>query len=48
MTEKSIEEIKQIITPYGILAHMGIKCVTEDGKDITEDLKKAVKVFDDD
>ena len=48
MTEKTIDEIEEIITPYSIFAHMGFKCVTKDGKDLTEDLKKAVKVFDND
>lgn len=48
MTEKSIEEMIQVVTPYAILAHMGFKCITEDGKDITEDLKKAVKVLEHD
>ena len=41
---KSDEEIKFILTPYSILAHMGIKCITEDGEDLTEDLKKVVKI----
>ena len=46
MTENDLQEAT--ITSYSILAHMGFKCVTEDGKDITEDLKKAVKVLEHD
>jgi len=42
MTENDLQEAT--ITSYGILAHMGFKCVTEDEKDITEDLKKAVRI----
>lgn len=46
MTEKQLsdEEIVCILTPYSILAHTGVKCVTEDGEDLTEDLKKVVKI----
>lgn len=46
MTEKQLtdEEIECILTPLSILAHMGFKCVTEDGEDLTEDLKKVVKI----
>lgn len=46
MTEKQLsdEEIEFILTPYSIFAHMGFKCVTEDGDDLTEDLKKVIKV----
>lgn len=36
----SDEEIECILTPLSILAHMGFKCVTKDGEDLTEDLKK--------
>jgi len=44
MTEKRLtdEEIEFILTPLSILAHMGFKCVTEDGDDLTEDLKKVM------
>ena len=42
--EKSIEDMEQILVSYSILAHMGFKCVTEDGKDITEDLKKVMRI----
>lgn len=46
MTEKQLtnEEIECILTPLSILAHMGFKCITEDGEDLTEDLKKVVKI----
>lgn len=46
MTEKQLsdEEIECILTPLSIFAHMGFKCVTEDGDDLTEDLKKVVKI----
>lgn len=46
MTEKQLsdEEIEFVLTPLSILAHMGFKCVTEDGEDLTEDLKKVVKI----
>lgn len=46
MTKKQLndEEIECILTPLSILAHMGFKCVTEDGEDLTEDLKKVVKI----
>ena len=46
MTKKQLtdEEIECILTPLSILAHMGFKCVTEDGDDLTEDLKKVVKI----
>ena len=46
MTEKELsdEEMECILTPLSILAHMGFKCITQDGKDLTEDLKKVVKV----
>lgn len=45
MTDKELsdEEIECILTPLSILAHMGFKCVSEDGEDLTEDLKKVVK-----
>lgn len=45
MTEKNTE-MECTITSYSILAHMGFKCITEDGKDITDDLKKAIKVIE--
>ena len=46
MTEKQLsdEEMECVLTPLSILAHMGFKCVTKDGKDLTEDLKKVCKV----
>ena len=46
MTEKRLtdEEMECVLTPLSILAHMGFKCVTEDGDDLTEDLKKVVKI----
>lgn len=46
MTEKQLsdEEIECVLTPLSILAHMGFKCVTEDGEDLTEGLKKVCKV----
>ena len=46
MTEKQLtdEEIEFILTPLSIFAYMGFKCVTEDGDDLTEDLKKVVKI----
>lgn len=47
MTENkrySDEEIECILTPLSILAHMGFKCVTKDGEDLTDDLKKVVKI----
>lgn len=46
MTEKDLsdEEIECVLTPLSILAHMGFKCVTKDGEDLTEDLKKINKV----
>lgn len=46
MTDKELsdEEIECILTPLSILAHMGFKCVSEDGEDLTEDLKKVVKI----
>ena len=45
MTEKRLsdEEIECVLTPLSILAHMGFKCVTKDGEDLTEDLKKVCK-----
>ena len=46
MTENkrlSDEEIECILTPYSILAHLGFKCVTKEGEDLTEDLKKIIK-----
>ena len=48
MTEKELsdEEMECILTPLSILAHMGFKCITQDGKDLTEDLKKVVKVIE--
>ena len=46
MTEKQLsdEEIEFMLTPYSILAHMGFECVTKDGENLTEDLKKVVKI----
>ena len=46
MTEKELsdEEIKCILTPYSILAHMGFKCITKEGEDLTDDLKKITRV----
>lgn len=47
MTEKkqlSDEEIECVLTPLSILTYMGFKCVIKDGEDLTEDLKKVVKV----
>lgn len=46
MTEKELsdEEMEEILTPWSILANMGYKCITPDGKDITDDLKKVVKI----
>lgn len=47
MSEKkqlSDEEMECVLTPLSILSHMGFKCVTKDGEDLTEDLKKVVKV----
>lgn len=46
MTEKRLsdEEIECILTPLSILAHMGFKCVTKEGEDLTKDLKKISKV----
>lgn len=46
MTDKQLsdEEIECILTPLSILANMGFKCVTKDGEDLTEDLKKCCKV----
>lgn len=45
MNEKRLsdEEIKCILTPLSILAHMGFKCVTKDGEDLTDDLKKITR-----
>lgn len=45
MTDKELsdEEIECILTPLSILAHMGFKCVSEDGEDLTDDLKKVLK-----
>ena len=45
MTEKQLsdEEIECILTPLSILAHMGFKCVTKDGEDLTDDLKKITR-----
>lgn len=40
----SDEEIEFVLTPLSILANMGFKCVTKDGEDLTEDLKKVVKI----
>lgn len=42
MTEKRLsdDEIECILTPLSILAHMGFKCVTKDGEDLTDGLKK--------
>ena len=39
----SNEEIECILTPLSILAHMGFKCITKDGEDLTEDLKKVTR-----
>lgn len=46
MTKKQLtdEEIECILTPLSILAHMGFKCITENGEDLSEDLKKVVKI----
>lgn len=46
MTERELsdEEIECVLTPLSILAHKGFKCVTKDGEDLTEDLKKVVKI----
>lgn len=46
MTEKRLsdEEMECVLTPLSILAHKGIKCVTKDDEDLTEDLKKVCKV----
>ena len=46
MNEKQLtnEEIECILTPLSILAHMGFKCITKDGEDLSEDLKKVVKI----
>ena len=48
MTEKrlTVEEMECVLTPLSILAHMGLKCVTKEGEDLTEDLKKVVKIND--
>ena len=48
MTEKELsdEEIECILTPYSILAHMGIKCATKEGDDLTDDLKKIARVIE--
>lgn len=45
MVEKQLsdDEIECILTPLSILAHMGFKCITKDGEDLTEDLKKVTK-----
>lgn len=45
MTEKDLsdEEIRCVLTPLSILAHMGFKCVTKDGEDLTDDLKKITR-----
>lgn len=40
----SNDEIISILTPYSILANMGFKCVTKEGEDLTDDLKKVVKI----
>lgn len=46
MTDKQLsdEEMECVLTPLSILANMGFKCVTKDGEDLTEDLKKVCKV----
>ena len=45
MSEKDLsdEEIRCVLTPLSILAHMGFKCVTKDGEDLTDDLKKITR-----
>jgi len=40
--ELSDEEIECILTPLSILVHMGFKCITKDGEDLTDDLKKVL------
>ena len=42
--ELTDDEIEFILTPLSILAHMGYKCVTKEGDDLTNDLKKVVKI----
>lgn len=46
MTDKQLsdEEMECVLTPLSILANMGFKCVTKDGVDLTEDLKKVCRV----
>ena len=46
MTEKQLsdDEIECILTPYSILAHMGFKCITKDGENLTDELKQIAKV----
>lgn len=46
MTDKQLsdDEIECILTPLSIFAHMGFKCVTKDGEDLTDDLKKVVNI----
>lgn len=45
MSEKDLsdEEMRCVLTPLSVLAHMGFKCVTKDGEDLTDDLKKITR-----
>ena len=46
MTEKELsdEEIGFRLTPLSIFANRGFKVVTEEGVDLTDDLKKVIKI----
>ena len=40
----SDDEIEFMIIPYSLLAHTGFKCVKKEDDDLTDDLKKVVKI----
>lgn len=46
MTDKQLsdDEMECALIPLSILAHMGFKCVTKDGEDLTDNIKKVVNI----
>lgn len=48
LTPEEYEDYMEVtLNCYGVLTHMGFKCITKDGADLTDDLKKAVKISKD-